>query len=38
MKNTLKITKIPGKFPELDWRMNHPNKVFRAHENDLRAF
>jgi hypothetical protein len=38
MKNTPKIIKIPRKFQELDWSMNNPNKVFRAHENDLRAF
>jgi hypothetical protein len=31
-KNTSKITKIPGKFPELDWSMNNPNKVFGTHE------
>jgi hypothetical protein len=37
-KNTPKITKIPGKFPELDWSMNSPNKVFGAHEKDFRAF
>jgi hypothetical protein len=37
-KNTQKIPKIPGKFPELDWSMNNPNKVFGAHEKDFRAF
>jgi hypothetical protein len=37
-KNTPKITKIPGKFPELDWSMNNPNKVFGGHEKDFRAF
>jgi hypothetical protein len=37
-KNTPKITKIPGKFPELDWDTNNPNKVFGAHEKDFRAF
>jgi hypothetical protein len=25
-KNAPKITKIPGKFPELDGSMNNPNK------------
>jgi hypothetical protein len=30
-KNTQKIPKIPGKFPEIDWSMNNPNKVFGAH-------
>jgi hypothetical protein len=37
-KNTRKITKIPGKFQELDWGMNNPNKVFGTHEKDFRAF
>jgi hypothetical protein len=37
-KNTPKITKILEKIPELDWGMNNPNKVFRAHEKDFRAF
>jgi hypothetical protein len=37
-KNTSKITKIPGKFPETHWDMNNPNKVFGAHEKDFRAF
>jgi hypothetical protein len=37
-KNTPKITKIPGKFPEPDWSMKSPNKVFGAHEKDFRAF
>jgi hypothetical protein len=37
MKNILKVTKIPGKFLELDWSMNNPNKVFGAHEKDFRA-
>jgi hypothetical protein len=37
-KNTLKITEIPGKFPEIDWDMNNPNKIFGAHEKDSRAF
>jgi hypothetical protein len=37
-KNTPKITKIPGKFPELDWGMKNLNKVFGAHEKDFRAF
>jgi hypothetical protein len=30
--------KIPGKFPEIDWDMNNPNKVFGAHEKDFSAF
>jgi hypothetical protein len=30
MKNTLKIPKIPGKFPKTHWDMNNPNKVFGA--------
>jgi hypothetical protein len=37
-KSTPKITKIPRKFPELDWSMNSPNKVFGAHEKDFRVF
>jgi hypothetical protein len=37
-KNTLKITKIPGKYPEAHWNMINPNKVFEAHEKDFRAF
>jgi hypothetical protein len=37
-KNTPKITKIPGKFPELDWSMSNPNKVFGIQEKDFRAF
>jgi hypothetical protein len=37
-KKTPKITKIPGKFPELDWSTNNPIKVFGAHEKDFRAF
>jgi hypothetical protein len=37
-KNTPKIIKIPGKFPELDWGTNNPNKVFGAQEKDFRAF
>jgi hypothetical protein len=36
-KNTPKITKISGKFPETDWDTNNPNKVFVAHEKDFRA-
>jgi hypothetical protein len=27
-----------GKFPETDWDMINPNKVFGAHEKDFRAF
>jgi hypothetical protein len=38
MKNTQKIPKIPGKFPETYWDRSYPNKVFGAHEKDLRAF
>jgi hypothetical protein len=38
MKNILKIPKILGEFPETDWDMNNPNKVFGAHEKDFRAF
>jgi hypothetical protein len=34
-KNTQKITKNPGKFPEAHWDMNNPNKVFGAHEKIL---
>jgi hypothetical protein len=34
----LKIPKISGKFPELDWSMNNPNKVFGAHEEDFKSF
>jgi hypothetical protein len=37
-KNTPKITKIPGKFPEAHWNMINPNKVFGAHEKYFRAF
>jgi hypothetical protein len=29
---------MSGKFPELDWDMNNPNKVFGAYEKDFRAF
>jgi hypothetical protein len=38
MKNTQKIPKNLGKFPEIHWDMNNPNKVFGAHEKDFRAF
>jgi hypothetical protein len=38
MENIPKIPKIPGKFPETHWDMSYPNKVFRAHEKDLRSF
>jgi hypothetical protein len=34
----MKILKISRKFPELDYDMNNPNKVFGAHEKDFRAF
>jgi hypothetical protein len=37
-KNILKIPKILGKFPETEWEMNNPNKVFGASEKDFRAF
>jgi hypothetical protein len=37
-KNTQKIPKLPVKFPEMDWNMNNPNKIFGAHEKDFRAF
>jgi hypothetical protein len=37
-KNTPKIPKIAGKFSEVDWSMNNPNKVFGAHEKDFRVF
>jgi hypothetical protein len=37
MKHTRKITKIPGKLPELDWGMSNPNKVFSVQEKDFRA-
>jgi hypothetical protein len=37
-KNTQKITKIPGKFLEIAYDMNNPNKVFVAHEKDFRAY
>jgi hypothetical protein len=37
-KNTQKIAKNSGKFPEAHWDMNNPNKVFGAHEKDFRAF
>jgi hypothetical protein len=36
-KNILKIPKILGKFSEIDWNMNNPNKVFEAHEKVFRA-
>jgi hypothetical protein len=38
MKNTLKISKLPRKFPERHWDMKNPNKVFGADEKDFRAF
>jgi hypothetical protein len=37
-KNTSKIINISRKFPEIDWSMNNPNKVFGDHEKDFRAF
>jgi hypothetical protein len=37
-KNTQKITKIPGKFLEIDYDMNNPNKAFGAYKKDFRAF
>jgi hypothetical protein len=36
-KNTQKITKIPGKFLEIAYDMNNPNKAFVAHEKIFRA-
>jgi hypothetical protein len=38
MKNILKIPKILEKFPEIDWNMNNPNKIFGVHEKDFRSF
>jgi hypothetical protein len=29
---------IPGKFLEINWNMNNPNKVFGVQEKDFRAF
>jgi hypothetical protein len=37
-KNTQKITKNPGKFLEVDYDMNNPNKAFGAHEKYFRGF
>jgi hypothetical protein len=37
MKNTQKIPKILGKFPEIDWDMSNPNKVFVDHGKEFRA-
>jgi hypothetical protein len=37
MKHTRKITKIPGKLPELDCTMSNPKKVFSVQEKDFRA-
>jgi hypothetical protein len=37
-KSTQKIPKIPGKFLEIDYDMNNPNKAFGAHEKDFRDF
>jgi hypothetical protein len=37
-KNTLTISKISGEFPNIDWHMNNPNKIFRAHKKYFRAF
>jgi hypothetical protein len=36
--NAQKITKNPGKFLEIDYDMNNPNKAFGAHEKNFRAF
>jgi hypothetical protein len=33
-----KFPKILGNFPEIDWDMNNPNKVFGAQEKNFRAF
>jgi hypothetical protein len=38
MKNTQKILKLSGKFPETHCNTNTPNKVFEAHEKDFGAF
>jgi hypothetical protein len=38
MKNNLKIPKIIGKFPEIDWKLNNPNKIVGVHEKDFRVF
>jgi hypothetical protein len=32
------LIKIPGKFLEIDYDMNNPNKAFGAHEKDFSAF
>jgi hypothetical protein len=37
-ENTQKITKIPGKFLDIDEGMKNPNKTFGSHEKDFRAF
>jgi hypothetical protein len=37
-KNTPKISKIPGKFLEVDYDMKNPNKVFGTQEKDFRDF
>jgi hypothetical protein len=37
-KNTQKITKISGKFLEIDYDMSNTYKAFGAHEKDFRAF
>jgi hypothetical protein len=29
---------ISGKFREINWGMNNPNKVLGAHEKDFRTF
>jgi hypothetical protein len=37
-KNTRKIPKIPGKYPETPWDTSNPNKILGAQEKDFRAF
>jgi hypothetical protein len=37
-KNTPKIPKIPGKFPETHWDMSYPNKVFGDDEKIFKGF
>jgi hypothetical protein len=36
-RKILRKIKISGKFLEIDYDMNNPNKAFRAHEKDFRA-
>jgi hypothetical protein len=37
-KSTPKITKIPGKFLEIDYDVSNANKTFGAHEKDFKSF